>query len=43
MHLTAYANTSFYDASRVAITGQISSIQKNAPENVKLGRENRKQ
>ena len=37
-----YGKTSFYDAVEWAITGQISRFQKNAPENVKVGKENRK-
>lgn len=37
-----YGKTSFYDAVEWAVTGQISRFQKNAPENVKVGKENRK-
>ena len=37
-----YGKTSFYDAVEWAITGQISRFQKNAPENNKIGIENRK-
>lgn len=37
-----YGKTSFYDAVEWAITGQIARFQKNAPENKKIGVENRK-
>lgn len=37
-----YGKTSFYDAVEWAVTGQISRFQKNAPENRKVGIENRK-
>lgn len=37
-----YGKTSFYDAVEWAVTGQISRFQKNAPENEKVGKENRK-
>jgi len=38
-----YGKTSFYDAVEWGITGQISRFSKNAPENTKASRENRRQ
>lgn len=37
-----YGKTSFYDAVEWGVTGQISRFQKNASENEKIGKENRK-
>lgn len=37
-----YGKTSFYDAVEWGVTGQISRFQKNATENQKIGKENRK-
>lgn len=37
-----YGKTSFYDAVEWGVTGQISRFRKNAPENTKASRENRK-
>src|ERR1035437_7453213 len=37
-----YGKTSFYDAVEWGVTGQISRFRKNAPENTKANRENKK-
>ncbi len=37
-----YGKTSFYDAVEWGVTGQIARFRKNAPENKKVSRENRK-